>query len=299
MLTAKENKFKIEGVLSEIDIKPGSFMKNGATVQSIGGVIKIRVKQMINKVEKELEIPVHMFASALTNAGTPNPAYESISRLTTDFTSIAASDYDHADRVRITNAQVQMNEYYGQNGNLVSFPRISASFITKIKAEDCKPGATGTVVFMVGQKGYETDKDGVETDKYKVMGLVPKYGGKIDVIPFYAINPGVIDGVSTAWNEGDTVKAAVTLNFSSKTETHMVEVDFGEPQEETRTVSVSELIITGGNATPLEGDFALDANDVQEALAARKAYLAELKDKKATQASQPAKKTASHMDFGF
>ena len=76
----------------------------------------------------------------------------------------------------------------------------------------------------------------------------------------------------------------------------MVEVDFGEPQEETRTVSVSELIITGGNATPLEGDFALDANDVQEALAARKAYLAELKDKKAT---QPAKKTAKPLDFGF
>ena len=44
MLTTKENKFKIEGVLSEIDIKPGSFVKNGTTVQSIGGVIKIRVK---------------------------------------------------------------------------------------------------------------------------------------------------------------------------------------------------------------------------------------------------------------
>ena len=304
MLQTKENTVKIEGILSEIDIKTGSFVKNGATVESVGGTIKVRVNQDINGVDTELEIPVHLFASKYTNAGAPNPAYESISRIMNEYVSIAASDIDRADRIRITRGQLQMNEYYGQNGNLVSFPRITASFVTKIKKDECKPTATFAIVFMVGNKGYETDKDGVETNKYKITGMVPQYGGKVDVMPFLAINPGVIDGVSQYWNEGDTVKATGKLNFTSKTETRTVEVDFGEPTEETRTISVSELILTGGSSTPLEGEFALEADDVTAALAERKTRLAALKDKSATKTSKPATQTApaagkKGFDFGF
>lgn len=303
MLQTKENSVKIEGILSEIDIKTGSFKKNGVDTNSIGGVIKIRVNQEINGVETELEIPVHMFASQYTNKGTPNPAYESIERIMNEYVSIAASDIDHADRVRITNGQLQMNEYYGQNGNLIAFPRVTASFINKIRKDECKPTATFSVVFMVGNKGFETDKDGVETDKYKIVGMVPQYGGKIDVIPFYAINKGVIDGVSNYWNEGDTVKAAGKLNFTSRTETRKVEVDFGEPQEETRTVSVSELVITGGSSSPLEGEFALNADDVTAALAERKNRLAALKEKgsqRGASGKAPAASAGSKFkDLGF
>lgn len=302
MLQTKENTVKIEGILSEVDIKTGSFTKNGATVESVGGVIKVRVNQDINGVNTELEIPVHVFASKYTNAGAPNPAYESISRVMNEYVSIAASDIDRADRIRITRGQLQMNEYYGQNGNLISFPRVTASFISKIKKDECKPCATFSIVFMVGNKGYETDKDGVETNRYKVTGMVPQFGGKIDVMPFLAINPGVIDGVSNYWNEGDTVKAAGKLNFTSKTETRKVEVDFGEPQEETRTISVSELIITGGSNTPLDGEFALDADDVTAALAERKARLATLKDKSAGKTAPgkaPAANGGKFKDFGF
>lgn len=303
MLQTKENTVKIEGILSEIDIKTGSFTKNGATVNSIGGSIKVRVNQEINGVETELEIPVHMFASQYTNKGTINPAYESISRVMNEYVSIAASDIDHADRIRITSGQLQMNEYYGQNGNLIAFPRITASFVTKIKKDECRPTATFSVVFMIGNKGYETDKDGVETNRYKITGMVPQYGGKIDVMPFYAINKGVIDGVSNYWNEGDTVKAAGKLNFTSKTETRKVEVDFGEPQEETRTISVSELIITGGSSSPLEGEFALNTDDVTAALAERKARLAALKEKgstKGTSGKAPAASTGNKFkDLGF
>jgi hypothetical protein len=71
----------------------------------------------------------------------------------------------------------------------------------------------------------------------------------------------------------------------------MVEVDFGEPSEETRTISVSELIITGGSSTPLEGDFAINYDDVKVALEDRKARLAALKDKsqnKGTSGKAPA-----------
>jgi hypothetical protein len=133
--------------------------------------------------------------------------------------------------------------------------------------------------------------------------MVPQYGGKVDVVPFVAINKGVIDAVSSYWNEGDTVKAAGKLNFTSKTETHTTEVDFGEPIEETRTVSVSELVLTSGSSTPLEGEFALNADDVTAALAARKAKLAELKEKstaKGTSGKAPAASAGNKFkDLGF
>ena len=273
------NVVKIEGILSEIDLKYGTLKKPTGEVKTVGGVIKIRVNTKINGADTELEIPVHMFSTQYTNSGASNPAYESIERVMNEFVSIAASDVDHADRVRITRGQITMNEYYGQSGNLVSFPRISASFVSKIKKEECKPTADFTVVFMVGSKGYETDREGVETDKYKIVGMIPQYGGKVDVVPFYAINPGVIDAVSQYWNEGETVKATGKLNFTSRTETYEVKVDFGESSEGVRTISISDLVITGGSSTPLEGDFAISYDDVKVALEERKARLAALKDK--------------------
>lgn len=294
------NVVKIEGILSEIDLKYGTFKKNNVDIKSIGGSIKIRVNIKINNEDTVLEIPVHMFATEFTNAGASNPAFESIERVMNEYVSIAATDENQADRVRITRAQITMNEYYGQNGNLVSFPRISASFVTKIKKDECKPDASFTAVFMVGNKGYETDKEGVETNRYKITGMLPQYGGKVDVVPFYAINPGVIDAVSNYWNEGDTVKATGKLNFSSRVETYEVKVDFGEATEGQRTISVSELVITGGSSTPLEGDFAIDYNDVKAALEDRKDRLAALKEKgqnkpKAT----PTQSASKFSDLGF
>ena len=44
MLRQAENRVKIEGILSEIDLKNGSFKKNGVEMESIGGIIKVKVK---------------------------------------------------------------------------------------------------------------------------------------------------------------------------------------------------------------------------------------------------------------
>ena len=298
------NVVKIEGILSEIDIDYKDFKKNGADTKAIGGVIKIRVNTTINGLESDLEIPVHMFAAQFTNDGRPNPAYDSIARVKDEYVSIAASDIDRADRVRITKAAIQMNEYYGQDGRLISFPRITSSFVTKIKREECKPKAEFNVTFMVGKAGYELDRDGVETDKYKVTGMVPQYGGKVDVIPFYAYNPGVIDAVSNYWQEGDTVKATGKLNFTSETKEVEVKVDFGEPTVETRTYSISELVITGGSQTPLDGEFAINYDDVKVALEDRKNRLAESKEKSANKgtagkAPAPAAAGRKFSDLGF
>ena len=303
MLESKENSVKIEGILSEIDLEAGSYNKDGKTFEKIGGSIKVRVNQMLNGAEVELDIPVYMFANKLTNKGTPNPAYASIERVMNEYKSIAAVGIDAADRVRITGANIRMNEYYGQGDKLNSYPRINASFVTKVTdMSKYNPEATFSAIFAIGSMGYETDKDGVEVaDRYKIRGIMPQYGGSVDVIDFFATSPNVIDAVSSYWEQGDTVKINGKLNFTSKTEEKLVEVDFGEPRVERKTISVSELIITGGSQTPLEGDFAFDMDEIQTALEARQARLAELKSKAKAKDTKSAPKAAPKkaMDLGF
>lgn len=305
MLREAENIVKIEGILSETDLKYGSYVKNGKTMETITGTIKVKVVQQVNGEENNLEIPIQMFANKHKKDGTINPAYESAERVMKDYVSIAAAGGEEgADRVRITSGKIQMNEYYGRGENLVSFPRISASFITKVKKEECKPQATFAAEFYVVSMDNELNRDGEETGRYIIKGILPQYGGKIDVVNFIAVAPGVINAVSSYWNVGDTVKANGRLNFSSKTETVIKEVDFGEPIEQTRTINVSDLIITGGSQTPMEGEFAFDGDDIKAAAAERKSRLEELKKsnhdkaKNKTQTA-PAQNRISAQDLGF
>lgn len=306
MIKEAENNVRIEGILSEVDLNYGSFKKKttGETVNSIGGSIKIQVNQNINGETVMLEVPVHMFASEYTNKGTKNPAYQNIEKIKNEFTSIAAAgNVQGADAVRITSGKIVMNEFTNRMGEISSYPRINASFISKIKQEDMKPEATFTATFVVGKKAPEVDKEGIETGRYKVTGVLPQFGGKVDVVEFITANPKVIEAIDQYWNENDTVSAIGRLNFSSRTETVVKEVDFGEPQETVRTFSVSELVITGGSATPLEGDRAYDMNDIKDALADRKARLDKMKEDAANATSKtrnaPAADSKGRIDLGF
>lgn len=300
MLRQAENRVKIEGTLSEIDIKTSTFKKNGHDTEAIGGVIIVKVSQKINGQEKELAIPIHMFAAKYTNKGTPNPAYASIEKIANDFTSIAsAGDEAKADCIRITSASVKMNEYYSQDGRLVSFPRVTASFVSRIRKEDCHPEASFVTEFVVAEKNDEMDRNGEPTGRLQIKAILPQYGGKVDVFPMFAENENVINAISTYWNIGDTVKATGKLDFSSKTETVLEDIGFGEPVEKIRTINKSDLIITGGSQTPLEGEFAYDNNEIQQALAERKDRLEAGKAKDMSRTSSKAAPAQGFGNLGF
>ena len=299
MLRQAENRVKIEGILSEIDIKPITFKKNGQDEEALSGTITVKVNQKISGVDKELMIPIHMFAPKLTNKRTPNPAFESIKKVANDFVSIAAAgDEEKADRIRITGASIRMNEYHAADGHLVSFPRVNASFVSKISKAECKPEATFTMEFAVASKADEMDREGNPTGRYKITAILPQYGGRVDVVPLYAEVEGVKSAVSTYWEVGDTVKANGRLDFSSTTEVTYEEVDFGEPVERIRTVNKSDLIITGGSQEPLEGDFAFEREDLDAALAERKANLERNKEKEMSRTSSK-KAPAAASNHGF
>lgn len=299
MLRQAENKVRIEGILSEINLKYGSFVKNGVTVDNIGGNIKVLVHQTINNEDVTLEIPVYMFATKFTNAGKPNPAYESIEKVMTEFVSIASGVGEAgADKIRITNGNIRMNEYYNQQGQLVSFPRVNASFVAKATG-DFRPEASWSLEFAVSSMDFVTDADGVEVEpkKLRIKVIVPQYGGKVDTMEFYATNPRVIDAITSYWENQKTYSAKGRLNFTSTTREIIEECDFGEPDVHIQTVSVSELIVTKGTQSAMEDDMEFKPADLAAALKEHKAYLETLKDKTSQKPHSTPAPTSSNQEF--
>lgn len=305
MLRQAENRVRIEGILSEINLKYGSYVKNGVTVDTVGGDIKVLVNQQINGEDVSLIIPVYMFASKLTNAGKPNPAYASIESVMKEYVSIASGAGEAgADRVRITSGSIRMNEYWNQQGQLVSFPRVNASFVGKATGE-FRPEASWSMEFAVASMDFVTDADGVEVEpkKLRIKVLVPQYGGKIDTMELYATNPRVIDAITSYWENQKTYTAKGRLNFTTTTQKIIEEMDFGEPEERIRTTTVSELVVTKGTQAPLEEEMAFAPAELAAALKEHKAYLETLKDKTASKPKNtPAPSgTSAHeaFDLGF
>lgn len=298
-----ENKVFIEGILSEIDIVERTYTsKDGAQNNALAGQIKVRVEQKINGVDKILEIPVHVFVNEMTKKGTKNPAYESIDTVRREFISIASgAGVEGADRIRISGASIQMNEYWADENRLSSYPRINASFVQRVKRDEFTPKAQFSTELVVSKMVNEVDKDGVETGRLKIEGILPQYGERVDVVPFIAENPNVVDAISQYWQPKDTVKASGKLNFSSTVEIYTEEQGFGEPIEKKRTINVSELVITGGSQTPLEGDFAFNEEEIKNALAERKARLENRKAKELARSSSRTAPAQSGFasDIGF
>lgn len=294
-----ENIVKIEGILAETDLEEKKFLKDGKQTEAIGGSITIRVEQKIGEKDVVSDVPVYMFATKFTKKGTANPAYENIKNIKDNYVSIAASDEAHADKVRITNGDIRMNEYYGRNGNLVSFPRINASFVQRVReSEEFMPKAEFTCTAVVLQQDYELDKEQNETGRYLLKTAIVQYGDRLDVVPFVVESKKAINYISSNWESGNTVRINGKLNFSFKVIREVKESAFGDPVVDERTISTSELIVTGGS-DPIEGEGSYNSEDIQAGLAKRMANLETLKNKANTKKAPAPATSFQQTDLGF
>lgn len=297
MLRQADNKVRIEGILSEVDIKTGESKKDGKPY--VMGEIKVKVTQDINGKTEHMEIPVNMFATKETKKGGLNPAYENIMKIKEEYTSIAScGNEDDASRIRIDRAEIGENAFWGNNGVLVSRPRIRASFSTRIKKDECQEAANFEAVIVIGNIKEEVRND-EPTGRLIVKGILVQYGERADVVDFIVASNDAINHIQTYWNEGDTVRIAGKVNFSSRVIHEEKEVGFGDPIIEDRTISVKELIITSGSQSALDGDLAYEADDIKEALKRRQATLDEQKENASKKEAAPAATEKKSTDFGF
>lgn len=290
------NTVRIEGILLEKEITPRTIKKNNTQSPALSAKVIIRTTQKIDGKEYTVDIPVNFFAAKLKKDGNLNPGYSAIE----DFEklkSVAEVGKESASIVRTYGAKLDIQEYPDRNGQIKNSIHISAYSLYEINKTTAELNASFDLEFVVGSKTWEKDKNGDETGRMLVKGIVPGYGDRIQIVPMVSSNENVASNISEYWQEGDTVKATGKFYFVTISEKYTVPVDFGEAEEKTRTITKKELIITGGTQEPEDEDVAFAREDIEKALAERKERIEDLKQKRAE--SKTLKSSTSQIDLGF
>lgn len=286
-----DNEVYISGILNELEIVEG---KTNDGRDYVRGTASVRVDQEINGKVCENIIPVKMFAMRKKKDNTDNVAYDRIVGYKESLTSVAAAeDESMASQITISKGRLEENAYFDTKINQIrSGYQISANFLNKKKQGDIEK-ATFTLSGVVGQMRPEIDKNGDETGRTIVKFVIIQWGEKADMVELIAAGSAK-DFIEQNWNQGDTVRVTGRINMSYRVDTIKEEQGFGEPIERTRTISVRELLITGGSPSGLEEAASYDADSIKKALAQRAAAHKELEEK----GSKPAPKSKA-TDFGF
>lgn len=265
-LREAENKVVIEGILLEVRHQ------------------EWKTKEGIN-IELDIEVAeneVHTLKGMTRykkKDGSDNGIAKGYQTIIDEYLSVAKHGRDQADRVRVTQGKIGVNEYYGQDGKLKSFPELSTNFVNRLSAGDeFNPRAEFEVEIFVKSVVPEMKNDD-ETGRVKVNAIIPVFGAK--VIPFeFMVSQEGAEFVADNYEVGCTTKVfGDIVNFKEVKETE-VPVAFGKPQKKITTKTIREYLITGGN-DPYEEESvkAYKIETIQQAMVERETYLTELKNK--------------------
>lgn len=304
MLNIKEtqstNNISITGILKELQLEEKT--SADGSKEFVVGKATIKVDQEINGKLRECEIPVEMYANKLTKDGQLSKLYPIVLGYKEKLTSLAACPEDLpqlASKITISGADLSENVWWDQQSNSAkSSYKIRSNFLNIYNgsAEDFKQEARFEISGVILDTQPETDKEGVETGRLKVLVAIVGYGGRVDTVPMIAESPNAVNFINSNWNQFDTVKIAGRINISHRTEKWEEQQGFGEPIIRQKTVSCREFIITGGSEAGLAEEYSYDQDDIKTGLAERKSRIEESKTK-APQGRTQAPKTATKYDW--
>lgn len=265
-LREAENKVIIEGLLLEV--------RHNEWNSKEGLNIELDIEVAENEVHT-----VHGMTRYKKKDGSDNAIAKGYQTIIDEYLTVAKHGRDQADKVRVTQGRIGVNEYYGQDGQLKSFPQISTNFVNRLgAADDFNPRAEFEVEIFVKSVVPEVKNDD-ETGRVKVNAIIPIFGGK--VIPFeLMVSAEGAEFVSDNYEVGSTTRVyGDIVNFKEVKETE-VPVAFGKPQKKITTKTIREYLITGGTDPYEEDDVkAYTIETIQQAMVERETYLAELKNR--------------------
>lgn len=281
-LRQADNRVTIEGVLLEKRLD----------FNTINGKEAITGELDIETAENEVHT-VRVFSYKLKQDGSENGIFKGLNTVKEEYKSVADVGREQADKVRVNGGQIGFNEYYGQDGQLRSFPQLSTNFVNRVQTGDVfSPKAEFEVEIVVKVISDEI-KNEEETGRSKVTGFIPLYGGR--VIPFdFVVTKEGSDYVQSNYEPGQTVKVYGDIVNFKETKEILVEVAFGKPQKKTTSNTIREYLITGGSEPYDEEEGkSYDIETIKKALTEREIYLEELKNKK----SEPLKSEPTKSGF--
>ena len=259
------NKLNLAGKLMDVQFGDGK-LSDGRPYQR--ATVTIRVTQAYGGKEETSDIQVGMFATEFTSTGKQNPAWKSLNDLKLMKTAQNVG-IDNASNVRLTGATLQENNFVSRTGQLINGWQIRGSFINEAKVA---PVASFVTDIYIMSMTDEVDREGDTTGRLKIKGGIVQYGGKLDVVEFIVEAPDTVEYISRNWEENGTVTVKGRIRVLSQEE-EVQSSGWGEDVPETTTRFVRELIITTGDDTCKEEDFAYDPVEIKKAFAERKAAI--------------------------
>ena len=262
------NKLNLAGTLMDVSFGDGK-LSDGRPYQR--ATVTIRVTQTFGGKEETSDIQVGMFATEYTSTGKNNPAWKSLNDLKLMKTAQNVG-IDHASHVRLTGASLQENNFVSRTGQLINGWQIRGSFINEARVPDV--ASFVTEIFIMDMHD-EVDREGDTTGRLVIKGGIVQYGGRLDVVEFIVEAPDTVEYISRNWETNGTVTVKGRIRVLSQEE-EVQSGGWGEDVPEVTTRFVRELIITKGDDTCKEEDFAYDPVEIKKAFNERKAYIEQL-----------------------
>lgn len=285
------NKVDIIGVLKEkdLEVKELTDKKTGVKYNAITG-------DLVVKVGENGEHKIKIFAKEKTKAGAVSKlfkAYQTVADTYLSIADIAGMPEDSREGLYPTRLSVQgelaTNDYYA-NGKMNSFPEIKGKFISSVKSGDEEDKATFEAEMFIEKKNKELDKDGIETGRLKITGVLVGYGGRLAPIDFIATEQyGVADYLDATFMVGDSALLWGEVINSAVTET-ITKSGFGQSKEETITTYKNEILVIGGDEFPLDEVKAFPVDLIKIGLTERETYLQQVEEDGKNRAKQPQQK---------
>lgn len=269
------NVVMVEGILTENRLD----FRNIASGKAIGGDLLLQVSQ-------SNIVPINFFAAEKKKSGGKNKIYESLLTVKDDFKSAAKHGNSDADKIRITNARLESNEFYSAAGNLISTFRVRSNFVNRVTG-DFEPGISFQVEAYVQGIAEEIVNDEV-TGRLIIKGIVPMYGGRVSLLTFFVEEANGIKYIQDNYSVGDTVKLAGVINNHVEKVEKTEEMEFGDDIVNTYQKVKRELIVTRGSKPYEENAF--DTDLIKKAMVDREAELKNAKEKALQTTTAPANK---------
>lgn len=265
-----QNKVNVVGKLSSVTFRQGKF-SDGREYESANMIVQ--VKQTYGGREETSDVPVSLFASRYTKNNTLNPGYTQLQELK-NFNTIQNVGVDEATTVRISGANLRENIFPSRSGQIINTWQISTSFIGST-ANMLDTASFVMDIFILDMKPEE-DRDGETTGRLLIKGAVVQYNETLDVLNFIVEQPEAVEFIERNWNMNDTVTIKGRIRVKAVEAAEPVKSSWGEDVPESTTRTVRELIITTGDDSGKEEDFAYDPADIKKLFNARKARIEQM-----------------------
>lgn len=288
-----DNEAVLEGVVSENNIELKEINGKDGKYKALSGRIVIQTG------ENETHVAEY-FVKQLKKNGEENGIYTNVKTVLDELVTVQdiaqgkAPEGATPSKVRVR-GELGLNEYYGQDGKLRSFPQVRGIFLNRVKDDSTfDPKATFDVegiVKTVKPEVKTVDGEQEETGRKIVDLLIPTYTGAIPVEFISRVEDG--EYIEDNFESTSTINIyGNMINFSKKV-VKKEQKGFGDAKEKVTYENTRELQITGGSVYDEDSPKTLELDQIKELQTKRNVYLAELEAK-----SQEPKKEEKPAGFG-